>query len=158
MGRLYIVVPLGHIIVTPNRIVVLTLYWYVVDGDQWRNNKWVILRQLFQIPRFVSMKGNFVTNDSFCTVRLINHPWDRIKCLASCFIKKKKISTSFILVWGKYLFLPSQYLKRIFSYFFFNINNKTDLNINEWIVLLIHVELFIYFFLYLRSIEKVCVS
>ena len=29
---------------------------------------WVILRQLFQIPRFVSMKGNFVTNGSLCTV------------------------------------------------------------------------------------------
>jgi hypothetical protein len=138
--------------------------------------RWVILRQLFQIPRFVSMKGNVVTNGSFCTVRLINHPWDRIKCLASCFIKTKilrllfscggngklfyqnKNSTSFILVWGKYLSLPSQYLKRIFSYFFFNINNKTDMNINKWIVLLIHVELPMYFFLYLRSIEQVCVS
>jgi hypothetical protein len=120
--------------------------------------RWVILRQLFQIPRFVSMKGNFVTNGSFCTVRLISHPWDRIKCLASCFIRNIFFLRFFILVWGKYLSLPSQYLKRIFSYFFFNINNKTDMNINEWIVLLIHVELLIYFFLYQRSIEKVCVS
>jgi hypothetical protein len=35
----------------------------------------------------VYMKGKFVTNVSFATVRLINHSWDRIKCLASCFIK-----------------------------------------------------------------------
>ena len=41
----------------------------------------------FPNTKFVSMKGNFVTNGSFCTVRLINHPWDRIKCLASCFIR-----------------------------------------------------------------------
>ena len=74
------------------------------------------------------------------------------------FDQKYIFSTSFILVWGKYLSLPLQYLKRIFSYFFFNINNKTDMNINEWIVLLIYVELLRYFFLYLRSIEKVCVS
>jgi len=43
MGRLYIVVPLGHIIVTPNRPVFARCYypyWYVVDGDQWRNNKY----------------------------------------------------------------------------------------------------------------------
>ena len=33
------------------------------------------------------MKGKFVTNVSFATVRLINHSWDIIKCLASCFIK-----------------------------------------------------------------------
>jgi len=27
----------------------------------------------FPYTKFVSMKGNFVTNGSFCTVRLINH-------------------------------------------------------------------------------------
>ena len=48
---------------------------------------WVILWQLFKIPSFVYMKGKFVTNVSFATVRLINHSWDRFKCLASCFIK-----------------------------------------------------------------------
>jgi hypothetical protein len=35
---------------------------------------------------------------------------------------------------------------------------RAEVNINEWIVLLIYVELLRYFFLYLRSIEKVCVS
>ena len=50
-------------------------------------SKWVILWQLFKIPSFVYMKGKFVTNVSFATVRLINHSWDRFKCLASCFIK-----------------------------------------------------------------------
>jgi hypothetical protein len=34
----------------------------------------VILLQLFQIPSCVYMKGKFVTNVSFATVRLINHP------------------------------------------------------------------------------------
>jgi hypothetical protein len=48
---------------------------------------WVILWQLFKIPSCVYMKGKFVTNVSFATVRLINHSWDRIKYLASCFIK-----------------------------------------------------------------------
>jgi hypothetical protein len=33
------------------------------------------------------MKGKFVTNVSFATVLLINHSWDRIKRLASSFIK-----------------------------------------------------------------------
>jgi len=33
------------------------------------------------------MKGKSVTNVSFATVRLINHSGDRIKWLASCFIK-----------------------------------------------------------------------
>jgi hypothetical protein len=28
-----------------------------------------------------------LTNISFATFRLINHSWDRIKCLASCFVK-----------------------------------------------------------------------
>jgi hypothetical protein len=59
------------------------------------------------------------------------------------FYQKYIFSTAFILVWGKYLSLLAQYLKCIFSYFFFNINNKIDMNINEWIVLLIHVELLI---------------
>jgi hypothetical protein len=40
------------------------------------------------------------------------------------FYQKYIFSTSFILVWGKYLSLPSEYLKRIFSYFFLNINYK----------------------------------
>jgi hypothetical protein len=30
-----------------------------------------------------------------------------------------------------FMSLPSQYLKRTFSYFLFNINHKTDMNINE---------------------------
>jgi hypothetical protein len=33
-----------------------------VRNRYYKNPTWVILRQLFQIPRFVSMKGNFVTN------------------------------------------------------------------------------------------------
>jgi len=52
------------------------------------------------------MKGKFVTNVSFATVRLINYSWDRIKGLASWFYQK---------------YIPSQYLKRTFADFFFNI-------------------------------------
>ena len=48
---------------------------------------WVILRIVFQIPSCVTLKGKFVANVSFDTVRLINHSLDRIKYLASCFIK-----------------------------------------------------------------------
>ena len=56
---------------------------------------WVILWQLFKIPSCVCMKGKFVTNISFATVRLVNHSWDRIKCLASGFIKIYIFSVSF---------------------------------------------------------------
>ena len=91
----------------------------------------VILWQLFKIPSCVYMKGKFVTHVSFASVRLINHSWDRIKCLASCFIKNI-FFLRLLLPWGcTYLSLPSQYFKRIFSYLFFNINHKTDMNINE---------------------------
>ena len=48
---------------------------------------WVILRIFFKIPSCVTLKGKFVANVSFDTVRLINHSLDRIKYLASCFIK-----------------------------------------------------------------------
>ena len=90
-----------------------------------------LLWPLFKIQSCVYMKGKFVTNVSFATVRLINHSWDRIKCLASCFIKNIFFLLSFTPVGCKYLSLPSQYLKRTFSDFFFNINHKTDMNINE---------------------------
>jgi hypothetical protein len=50
---------------------------------------WVLIRQFYQLPRCINMNEKFVTNVSFDTVRLINHPWDRIKCLTSCLIKKK---------------------------------------------------------------------
>jgi hypothetical protein len=95
---------------------------------------WVILWQLYKISSFVYMKGIFVTNVSFATVRLINHSWDRTKCLASCFIKNIYF-LRLLLPWCKYFSLPSQYLKRTFSDLFFNINHKTDMNINEKIVL-----------------------
>ena len=119
---------------------------------------WVILWQLFKIQSFVYMKGKFVTNVSFATIRLINHSWEGIKCLASCFIKNI-FFLPLLFPWGGNicLYLHNTF-KCTFSYFFFNINHKTDMNINEWIVLLIYVELLRYFFLYLRSIEKVCVS
>ena len=73
------------------------------------------------------MKGKFVTNVSFATFRLTKYIF----------------STSFIPVGWKYLSFPSQYLKRTFSYLFFNISHKTVMNINEYIVLLIYVELLI---------------
>ena len=45
---------------------------------------WVILLgQLYQLPICVSMKGKFVANVLFDTVRLINLPWDRIKSFSS---------------------------------------------------------------------------
>ena len=62
---------------------------------------WVILWQLFKIPSCVYMKGKFVTNVSFAKVRLINHShsWDRIKCVASCFIKNIYF-LRLIIPWG----------------------------------------------------------
>jgi hypothetical protein len=45
----------------------------------------------FQNTEFCLYERKFVTNISFATVRLINHSWDRIKCLASCFINQNKI-------------------------------------------------------------------
>ena len=83
-----------------------------------------------QLPSCVNMKGKFVANVSFDTVRLINHPLYRIKCLASCFIKNIFFSTSLTPVWWKYLSFPSQYLKDILSYLFSNITHKIDMNIN----------------------------
>jgi hypothetical protein len=90
----------------------------------------IILQQLYQLPSCVNMKGKFVANVSFDTVRLINHPLYRIKCLASCFIKHIFFSTSLTPVWWKYLSLLSQYLKHILSYLFSNIIHKIDMNIN----------------------------
>jgi hypothetical protein len=55
----------------------------------------------------------------------------RIKYLKRCFIKYIFFSASFTPVECKYLSLPSQYLKRTFSDFFFNINHKTDMNITN---------------------------
>jgi hypothetical protein len=64
------------------------------------------------------MKGKFVTNVSLATVRLINDSWDRLSVWQAVLSKI-------------YLSLPSQYLKRKLSYFFFKLNHKTDMNINE---------------------------
>ena len=74
----------------------------------------------------------------------INHSWDGINLVfGKLFYQIYIFSTSFIPVGWEYLSLPSQYLNRKLSYFFFNINHKTDMNINEYIILLIYVELLI---------------
>ena len=44
---------------------------------------------------------------------------------------QSRVSMCFTPVGCKYLSIPSQYLNRTFSDFFFNINHKTDMNINE---------------------------
>ena len=59
----------------------------LTNTNVWLSDNWVILRQLFKILSCVYMKGKFVTNISFATVRLINYSWDRINCLVSCYIK-----------------------------------------------------------------------
>ena len=80
---------------------------------------------------FVYMKEKFVTNISFATFRLIKHSWDRIKCLASWFIKNI-FFLRLLFPWGGNICLyRHNTFKRKFSYFFFNINHKTDMNINE---------------------------
>jgi hypothetical protein len=78
------------------------------------------------------MKGQFVANVSFDTIRLINHPWDRINLFGKLFYKKKLKIASFSLCVVEIFVFTVIYIKcMLFSYLFFNINHKTDTNINE---------------------------
>jgi hypothetical protein len=81
--RTYMYIHIYIILLWENNIFVLECYF----DNTMKNYKEVILWQILKIPSFVYMKGKFVTNISFATVRLIKYSWDRIKCLTSCFIK-----------------------------------------------------------------------
>ena len=107
-------------------------YTYILTNTNvWLSDNWVILRQLFRILSCVYTKGKFVTNVSFATVRLINYSWDRINCLASCYIKHIYF-LRLLLPWDVNICLyRHNTLNAHFLTFWFNIKHKTDMNINE---------------------------